>query len=181
MLDARERGCAGSTAWAGDDDVVREGFGNPRRDGADTEGRDQLDADSGTRVDALQVVYKLRKVFDGVDVMMRRGTDEHYARLRMAQARDQLRDLVRGELPPLAWLRALRDLDLDFFRVGQILRGDAEASGGELFDLIVVQAATAGEWIGCPHNGILSAFTSVRARSEDVHTFGDCSVRLGTE
>ncbi len=72
VLDAGERGCAGSTAVAGDDDVVREGFGNTRRDGAHAEGRDQLDPDSGARVDALQVVDELRKVFDGVDVVMRR-------------------------------------------------------------------------------------------------------------
>ena len=181
VLDAGERRCAGSAAVAGDDDVVREGFGDAGRDGADAKRGDQLDPDGSAGIDALEVVDELRQVFDRVDVMVRRRTDEHDAGLRVAETCDQLRDFVRRELAAFARLRALRDLDLDLFRVSKVLGGDAKASGGELLDLVVVQAATAGERIGRPHGRILATFTGVRTCTEDIHRLGDRAMRLGTE
>lgn len=101
-----------------DDDVVRESLGDSSRDGAHTERRDQLDADGGPRIDALQVVNKLRQILNRVDVMVRRRTYEHDARLGVAQACDQLSDLVCGQLAAFTGLGTLRDLDLNFFSVG---------------------------------------------------------------
>src|ERR1700761_8347537 len=98
MLDARERRRAGSATVTGDNDVVGEGLGDTRSDGAYPEGRDQLDADRSTGIDALQVVDELCEIFDGVDVVVRWRADEHDAGLRVTQACDQLRDLVGGEL-----------------------------------------------------------------------------------
>src|SRR5690242_8925310 len=96
----------------------------------------------------------------------------------MAQARDQFRDLVRRKLSTLAGLRTLRDLDLDLFRIGQVLRGHAESSGGELLDLVVAQAASAGQRIRLPGDGIFTALAGVRARAEDVHRLRDGAVCL---
>ena len=54
---------------------------------------------------------------------------------REAYLRDVGGDLVPGELPPLARLRALGHLDLELISVDQIFRGDAEAARGDLLDL----------------------------------------------
>ena len=138
-------------------------------------------------IDALEVVDELRQIFDGVDVVVRRRADELHAGLRVAQARDQLRDLVAGELTAFAGLRALRDLDLDLFGMHQVFGGDAEAAGGDLLDLVVEQvrrrrrAVEIDVDVGLIDGGIFAAFAGVGARAEHVHGGGDGLVRLGTE
>ena len=139
MLDAAERRGAGAAAVSGDDDVVGVSLGDSGGDGAHAHLRNQLHADGRARVDALQVVDQLREIFDAVDVVMRRRTDERNAGLRVTQARDEFADLVAGKLAAFAGLGALRDLDLQFFGVGEVLGGNAEASRGDLLDLVVEQ------------------------------------------
>ena len=121
------------------DDVVGVGLGDASGNRAYSQLRDQLHADGRARVDALEVVDELREVFNAVDVVMRRRTDERNARLRVTQARDEFADLVSGKLAAFAGLGALRDLDFQLFGVDQVLGGDAKASGGDLLDLIVEQ------------------------------------------
>src|SRR6266498_2382104 len=57
------------------EDRVGVGLDDARRDRADAGGGDELDADTGARIDALQVVDQLRQVLDGIDVVMGRGGD----------------------------------------------------------------------------------------------------------
>ena len=102
--------------------------------------------------------------------MVRRRGDESHARARKAQARDHLIDLVPGQLPALARLRSLRDLDLQHFGVDQIFRGHAEAAGGHLFDLGVPLTRVA--------RGVLPAFARIRARPQAVHGDGERLMRL---
>ncbi len=59
---------------------------------------------------------------------MRRRRDQRRARHHVAQLGDVRRDLVAGQLPTLAGLRALRDLDLELGRRREVGRRDAEAS-----------------------------------------------------
>ena len=145
MLDAAERRRAGAAAVPGDHDVVGVGFGNARGDRSHAQLRDQLHAHGGARIDALQVVNQLRQIFDAVDVVMRRRTDQRDSGLRMPQARDQFANFVAGKLAAFAGLRALRDLDLQFLGVRQVFGGDAEASRGDLLDLVIVRREHAGE------------------------------------
>ena len=187
VLDAGERRCAGAAAVAGNDDVVGVGLGDAGGYGADAELGDQLDADRGARIDALEVVDELRQIFDGVDVVVRRRADELHAGLRVAQARDQLRDFVAGKLAAFAGLRALGDLDLELFGVHQVFGGDAEAAGGHLLDLVVEQvrrdvaADQVDVDVGLVDGGIFAALAGVRARAEHVHGRGDGLVRLGAQ
>src|SRR5438094_740099 len=88
--------------------------------------RYQLHADTRARVDLLEIVDELRQVLDRVDVVVRRRRDQGHARYRVAQARDQGRDLVGRELASFTGLRALGDLDLELIRAHQIVRRDAE-------------------------------------------------------
>src|SRR5690606_41588116 len=49
-------------------------------------------------VDVFQVVNKLRQVFDGIDIVVRRWRDQAHARHRIAQLGDVVRYLVAGQL-----------------------------------------------------------------------------------
>ena len=182
VLDAAERGSAGAAAVSGDHDVVGVGLGDPGGDRADAELRDQLHADGRARIDALEVVDQLREVFDAVDVVMRRRTDERHAGLRVAQARDQFADLVSGKLAALAGLGTLGDLDLQLVGVDEVLRGHAEASGGDLLDFVVAQRDDAlVVAVGRVGRRVFAALAGVGARAQHVHGDGDGLVRLGTE
>ena len=118
----------GAATVSGDMDVVGVSLGDSCRDRADAELRDQFDADGRARIDALQIVNQLRQVLDAVDIVMRRRTNERDSRLRVAQPGDEFGNLVAGELPALARLRALSNLDLQLLGVRQIFGGHAEAS-----------------------------------------------------
>ena len=72
VLDAGPRRRAGAAVVAGDHHMVGLGLGYAGSDGADANLADQLDADACARVGVLQVVDQLRKVFDRVDVVVRR-------------------------------------------------------------------------------------------------------------
>jgi len=61
------------------------------------------------------------------------GEDQRNARYRVAQPRDQRRDLVGGQLAAFAGLRALRDLDLELVRAHEVLGRDPEPARRDLF------------------------------------------------
>eukprot|EP00962_Isochrysis_galbana_P006459 scaffold1734_cov113-Isochrysis_galbana.AAC.26 len=134
VLDARPRGGAGAAIAPRDDDVVRLGLGDAGGDDADANLGDELDRDARGAVGRLEVVDQLRQVLDGVDVVVRRGRDEADAGSGAARLGDELGHLVPGQLAALTRLGALRHLDLDLVRIGQVLGGDAEAAGGDLLD-----------------------------------------------
>ena len=98
---------------AGNHHVVGLGFGYAGCDGADTDFRHQLDADAGARIDIFQVMNELRQIFDGINVVVWRRRDQTDTRHRVTQRADVLADLAAGQLAALAWLGALRHLDLD--------------------------------------------------------------------
>ena len=81
-------------------------------DDADADLRHELDADARGGVGRLEVVDELGEIFDRVDVVMRRRTDQADAGDRVARRSDLLRHLVARQLAALARLRALRHLDL---------------------------------------------------------------------
>ena len=159
-----------------DHDVVRVGLRHPGGDGAHSALRNQLDADGGARIHALQVEDQLSQIFNGIDVMVRRRADKRNAGLRMAQTGDQLRNLVAGKLAAFAGLRSLGDLDLDLLGVGQIFGGDSKARGGHLLHLVIKDRGSTG--IGRVCSRIFSALAGIGAAAELVHGLGDGLVRF---
>src|SRR5207248_4774344 len=141
VLDRAERARAGAAVRSGDVDDVRERLDDAGGDEADAGLRDELDRDVRLRVRLVEVEDQLREVLDRVDVVVRRRRDQRDARLRVPQARDLGRHLVPRQLPALAGLRALRDLDLELAREGGVLGRDAEAAGRDLLDARVALAA----------------------------------------
>ena len=138
----------------------------------------QLHADLGLGVDLLQVVDELGQVLDGIDVVMRRGRDQHHARRRMAQPRDHLRHLEAGQLAALAGLGALGHLDLELAALVQIFRGHAEAARRHLLDggigvVAIGPRAEAG--------GILAALAGIRLGADAVHGDVEGAMRLGRQ
>ncbi len=171
VLERGERGGARSAVVAGDQDDVRVGLGDTRGDRAHADLGDQLHVDAGDRVGVLEVVDQLSQVLDGVDVVVRRRGDQADARGGVPGLGDPRVHLVAGQLAALAGLGALRHLDLDVVRVDQVLRGHAEAAGGDLLDgrapRRVVQAVR-----------VLAALTGVGLGAQLVHSDGEGLVRL---
>src|SRR5881409_1352024 len=73
-------------------------------------------------------------ILDRVDVVMRRRRDEADPGGRIAHPGDDLVDLAAGQLAALAWLGALRHLDLQDVGIDQVFGGDAEPARGDLLD-----------------------------------------------
>ena len=99
------------------------------------------------------------------------GRDELHAGLRVAQARDELSDFVAGQLAAFAGLGALRDLDFQFFGVGEVFSGNAEARAGHLLDLVIEQRRRAVD--GRVDGRVFAAFAGVGAGAEQVHGVRD--------
>ena len=123
---------------------------------------DQLHVHPRGRVRVLQVVDELGEVLDRVDVVVRRRRDQPHAGRAVPGLGHPRVDLVAGQLAALAGLGALRHLDLDVVGVGEVLRGHAEAAGGDLLD----RAAALGV---VEPVGVLAALAGVRLAAEPVH------------
>ena len=171
VLDGRQRTGAGAAVIAGDRDEVGVGLGDACGNRADARLGDQLHRHQRARVHLLQIEDQLRQVLDRVDVVVRRRRDQAHARARKAQRGDHVVHFVPGQLAALAGLGALRDLDLQHLGVDQVLRGHAEASGGDLLDLGVLLGAVARR--------VLAALAGVGTRSQAVHRDRQRLVRLG--
>ncbi len=133
-LDRGLRRGAGAAVVPGDDDVVGARLDDADGDCADAGLGGELDRDRGARVGGAQVVDQLLEVLDRVDVVVRGRGDQLDARGRVPQAGDVVVDLVAGQLPALARLRALGDLDLELVGMTQVVDVDAEAARGDLAD-----------------------------------------------
>jgi hypothetical protein len=146
----------------------------PGRDRADAGGGHQLHRDAGDRVDLLQVIDELGQVLDRIDVVVRRRADQHHAGGRMAQTCDHLGDLEAGQLPALAGLGALGDLDLQLDALVQIFGGDAEPARGHLLDGAVGVVAVRQ---GLVARAVLAALARDRLGPDAVH--GDVQHAVG--
>ena len=134
VFDRRERRRARAAVVAADENNISVRFRDARGDGADTDFGDELDADASMAIGVLEVVDQFREVFDGIDVVMGRGTDESDAGRRVASLGDPRIDFAAGEFAAFAGLGALGHLDLQLLRVDEVVAGDAETSAGDLFD-----------------------------------------------
>src|SRR5262249_44375432 len=104
--------------------------------------------------------------------------DECHPRGRVPDAGDALVHLVAGQLPALARLRALGDLDLQLVGIDQVLGADAEARARHLLDGAAPEV-TVG--IGDVAPRLLAAFAGVAASAEPVHGDGQRLVGLGAD
>ena len=177
-LHRGERRGACAPVVTGDQNPVGVGLGDARRDGADADLGHELDRHLRLRVAAAQVVDQLLEVLDRVDVVVRRRRDQPHARRRVADRADVLVDLVAGQLPALAGLRALRHLDLELVGVDQVVDRHPEAARGDLLDR---RAAAVAVGVGGEAHGVLPALARVRAPAEAVHRDRERLVRLARD
>ena len=166
MLDAGERRSARAAGIAGDQDMIGVRLGHARGNGAHTHLRHQLDADARIGVRILQIVNELGEILDGVDVMVRRRTDEPHPRRGVADPRDGLVHLASREFAALPGLGALGHLDLQLVGVGQVPDGDAETAGGHLLD---GRAPGIAGWQRPVPLGVLPALAGIAAAADAIH------------
>src|SRR5579884_3393099 len=121
MLDAAQGRGSSAARVSGDNHVIGIGLRNAGSYCADSRFGNQFHADARGWIDLLQVMNKLRQVLNAVNVVMWGRADQRHSYLSVAQTRNQLGHLGCRELSTFSWLRALRDLDFDFFRVDQVL------------------------------------------------------------
>ena len=96
----------------------------------------------------------------------------------MTQLRDQAGHLEAGQLPALAGLRTLGDLDLDLAAIVEVLGGDAEATGSDLLDGRI-RIVAIGARLGTRR--VLAAFAGIAARADAVHRDGQRLMRFGAQ
>ena len=172
MFEAGQRCGAGAAVVARDEDDVGVRLGHAGRDGADTDGADQLDVDARVLVGVLQVVDELGEVLDRIDVVVRRRRDQTDAGCRVPGLGDVRIHLEARKLTTLTGFGTLSHLDLDVGRVDQVVAGDTEAAGGDLLDgaapFRVVETVN-----------ILTALTGVRPSAYVVHGDGHGFVGFG--
>ena len=175
MLDRRARRRAGAAVVSADLHRVCSRLHDTGGDDSDAGLRDELDADAGGGVKALQVEDELREILDAVDVVMDRRRDQRDAGLRVPQARDVVDDLRGRQLSALSRLRALRDLDLDLVRRDQVPGRHAEPRGRDLFDgaAVPVRPRSPAEAFG-----LFSPFAAVASAAKPVHRDRDDPMRL---
>ena len=128
----RRGACAAHAA--GDQDDVCLGFGDTGGHCADARLRHELHTHPRVRIDLLQIIDQLRKVFDRIDVMVRRRRNERHARRGVAQLRDQLCHLETRQLAAFPGLGALGDLDFYLAAFIEILSSDTKSARGNLLD-----------------------------------------------
>src|SRR5205814_159493 len=96
-----------------------------------------------------------------------RGHDDVPAGLQAAVgAGDQVAYLVARQLAALAWLGALRHLDLELLGHRQVFGGHAEAGRGDLLDLVVGNVAVRQRQVVL---GVLAALAGVTASADPIH------------
>ena len=173
VLDAGERACSGSAVVSADENHIRMTFCNARGNRSDAEFGNELHGNARLRVCVAEIEDQLGKVFDRVDVMVRRRRDQRHAWGGVTDTGDEIVDLVSGKLAALARFCALGDLDLKFLCVREVFRRNAETSGSDLLDC-------AGKadfaWLRHITRRIFAAFTGVAHAAEFVHGAGDRGV-----
>ena len=163
--------------------------------------RHELHAHRGRGIGVFEVEDQLGEILDRIDVVVRRGADQADARRGMPRGGDHLVDLVAGELTPLARLRALGNLDLQFVGVGEIPARHTEAAGSHLLDgrplrilvglgsgLLLIEILEGVEHLVMLGLGpvvpleplrILAPFAGVALAAEHVHRDGEGFMSLG--
>ena len=86
VLDRTQRRGAGAAFVSADQNDVGVRLGHACRDRSDPSFGHKLHADTRAAIDLLQIVNQLRQIFDGVNIMMRRGRDERHPRQPHAEA-----------------------------------------------------------------------------------------------
>src|SRR5271155_5520927 len=166
IFDRGERRRAGAAVVVTDGDDVGACFGDACGDDADACAAHQFYADACAGIYGAQVVNELGKVFDAVDVVVRRRRNQGSAGSCVADARDVLGDFASGELAAFAGLGALGHFDFELLGMNQIIGRDTKATGG---DLLYFVGRGRLEAIGV---GIFAAFAGVAAAADHVHGKG---------
>ena len=175
VLDGREGRRARAAVMAGNQNDIRVRLGHSGGDGADADFGDELDAHAGFAVGVLEVVDQFGQVLDGINIMVRRGGNQADPGRGAARFGDGGVNFFTRQFAALAGLSALRQLDLKFLGVDEVMAGHAEASAGNLFDGGILRVAVRLEKIA---QGVFATFAGVAAAADPVHRHGQRLMRF---
>ncbi len=175
VVDRVARRGAGAAVGAGDGDLGRAALCDAGGDGAHTGLGDELDGDARVGVGVLEVKDELGQVLDRVDVVVGRRADQADAGRGVAHLGNPGEDLLAGQVAALAGFGALRHLDLDLDRGGEVAARHTEATRGDLLDRRIGGIAVGARDLA---HGVLAALARVGAAADAVHRDGEALVRL---
>ena len=161
---------AGTAVKPGNEHSVRTRLGNAGGYRADTVLRNELYGDVCAPVRAFKIVYELRKILDGINIMVRRRGYERNTGGGIARCRHPRVNLLSGEMPALAGLCALRHFYLDLLCAAKISACHPEPAGSDLLYRAVHFGAVAF--------GRLAALAAVRFAAQAVHRDRHAGMRL---
>ena len=104
VIDGAFRCCAGAAVKAGDQDGSGACLCNTGGNRSDACLGDELYGDCCVAVGIFQIIDELRKVFNGIDVVMRRRRDQTDTRGGTTRFRNPRVDLCARKVPALAGL-----------------------------------------------------------------------------
>ena len=134
VLDAGERRRASAAGCAGNQNVIRVRLGHARGDGAHAHLGHELHTHTRGAVGVFEVVNELRQILDGINIVMRRRTDQAHAGSGVANARNGFIHLAPGQLAAFTGLCALGNFDLQLIGVGEVPYVHPEPPRGHLLD-----------------------------------------------
>ena len=178
VFDARQGRCASAARFAGDQNMIGLGLGHTRGDGAHAHFGHELYADARGAVGVLEVVDQLRQILNGIDIVMRRRTNQAHAGRAVADARNGFIHLASGQLAALTGLRALGNFDLQFVGVREVPDGHPKPARGNLLDRRAL-GITVGQWIKPLR--IFAAFAGITLAAQTVHRNREALVCLGRD
>ena len=172
-FDAGPSSGTGTAIVTTDDDVVRQRLGDASGNDTNTNLGNELGRNLAVGLGILQIMNELRKILDGVNVVMRRRGDQTDTGGGVAVVGDVLGNLEAGELTALARLGTLCHLDLDLVAVGKVVGRNSETTRGNLLDT--------GSAVIKETFRILSSLAGVRSTAQTIHRDGKRLVGLSTD
>ena len=134
MVDGALGSGARSSVVAGDKNNLCACLCNTGCNGADACFRDKFYCNTCFPVCIFQIINKLRQIFNGINIVMRRRRDQGYAGGRVPGLGNPRIHLFTGKMSAFAGLCALCHFDLNFLGRKQIFARHAEAARRHLLN-----------------------------------------------
>mmetsp|Transcript_5822 Transcript_5822/g.12947 ORF Transcript_5822/g.12947 Transcript_5822/m.12947 type:complete len:310 (-) Transcript_5822:859-1788(-) len=172
-LHSSPSGSSCSSVVSTDSDMIGKCLGNSGSNDTNTNLRNKLHRHLSSGLGVLQVMDKLSKILNGVNVVMRWRGDKTDSRCCVTILCNVFRYFESRKLSSLTGLGSLSHLDLDLVTVCQVVRSHAKTTRRNLLNT--------GPTIVEETHRILTAFTGIRTSPNSIHRLCKSLVSLTTD